>query len=241
MRFCLAFAFQNEAHWLGLHLPKLLEANSIDGVVTLDGGSDDDGPQIVRSVGASVYERPFDWQFGKHKNALIEHCEDEGYETMLLLDPDELMFPTDIDLIASTLAEGEIGIRFPTYHFEKDRYHWRANIYPDPHIRAWRLDKNPVRYEGTIHEWPHREGELVQAKPLPIHLFHYGGIHPHNERYYLKQINYRRLQNGKPPLSALPQNAEMGSEYQPREPFEKEQPLDPDIIGAKAPFGDDVI
>ena len=242
MRFCLAFTFQNEAHWLGLHLPKLLEAESIDGVVALDGGSDDDGVQILAEweilseLDISIYERPFDWQFGKHKNALIEHCEAEGYEAMLLLDPDELMFPADIDHIAEVLKGDAAGVRFPTYHFEEDRYHWMPKFYPDTHIRAWRLDQSPVRYRGIVHEWPYQDGKLVQAERIEGHLYHYSGIQPRTARYRLKYINYARLQEKKGPLSELPAGVEIKGDYRPREVFEGQQPLDPDVIGARAPF-----
>lgn len=235
MRFCVALAFQNEAHWLRLHLPRILEAESIDGIVALDGGSQDDGPEILVSLGAIVWWRPFDWDFGAHKNGLIEACEDGGYDAMLLLDPDELMFPEDVDRIADTL-EMATAVKFPTYHFEGDRYHWMPHFHPDPHIRAWRLDQSPIRYQGLVHEWPHQHGEIVEAVALDCHLYHYSGIQPRTEQYRLKHINYARIKSKLEPFRELPAGMDGSIPYRPRERFEGPQPLDPDVIGARAPF-----
>ena len=235
MRFCLAMAFQDEAHWLKLHLPRILEATSIDGVVALDGGSQDDGPEILVELGAIVYWRPFDWDFAAHMNALIECCEAEGYDAMLRLDPDELMWPADVDAVAAALKR-HIAVKLPTYHFEDDRHQWMPQHYPDFHIRAWRLDEDAVRYKGKVHEWPKRGGERLMAYEINAHLYHYEGIRPHSERRRLKHLNYQRLKAGKDALPELPAGVRVNGKYRPREPFAELQPLAPEEIGARAPF-----
>jgi len=52
----------------------------------------------------------------------------------------------------------------------------------------------------------------------------------------LKHLNYNRLRAKKAPLTELPEGMEIQGEYRPRERFEGAQPLDPSVIGARAPF-----
>jgi len=203
--------------------------------VALDGGSRDDGPEVLVELGAIVYWRPFDWDFSAHMNALVECCEAEGYDAMLRLDPDELMWPADVDAVAAALNHHG-AVKMPTYHFEEDRLQWMPQHYPDPHIRAWRLDQGSVRYEGAVHEWPRRDGEILKANRINAHLYHYEGIRPHDERRRLKHLNYSRLEAGQAPLEELPAGARVNGTYRQREPFAELQPLSPDEIGARAPF-----
>ncbi len=235
MRLCLAVAFQQEAHWLRLHLPRLLEAKSVAGLVTLDGGSTDGSADVALALGGVVAERAFGWDFSAHLNALIEACEAAGYDAMLRLDPDELMWPEDVDHVAGSLERGAGALMWPTYHFERDRLHWMPQLYPDCHIRAWMLDRG-VRYTGRLHEWPQPSQPCAIVKLEDVHLYHYEGIRT-DARRRLKHLNYQRLLAGLEPLSELPPGQpEIG--WRPYEVFERAQPLDPAVIGARAPFGE---
>lgn len=247
MRMCLAFAFQNDAHWLRLHLPVWVSAGVVDGIVALDGGSIDGGADVVREYGVTVYERPFDWNFGAHMNALIEACEAAGFDAVLRLDPDELMWPHDINLLSSLLGEYH-ALRLARYNFEGDRLHVFPYMYPDYQTRAWRLNQG-VRYEGRVHEtleasmkrlgWREDGGAGIGPREivsLPhVHLYHYEGLRQDAHRA-LKHVNYHRLMNGQPPVDALPEGYNTNGAPRFAVAFVGPQPLDPVSVGVYAPF-----
>lgn len=239
MKICLAFLFQNEAHWLNQHMP-VWNKVPWHGIVALDGGSADESVSIVKSYGGSVFKRPFDWSFREQLNALIWHCEMSGYDALVRLDPDELMFPDDLNLVIDYLQRGQGAIMWPTVNFEKDRNHWMPDKYPDYHIRAWHLNKG-VKYDGIVHIGP--DQSLAEAGIVPlvlrnIHLYHYEGLRSDPARR-LKHINYALLAKGETPLTTLPPNDEGQLGWRPYEPYRLLQPLAPEEIGLRAPFEDD--
>lgn len=246
MRVCLAFAFQNEIAWLRLHLPVMLRANALAGLVALDGGSSDGGADYVRSLGGVVYARPFDWRFGDHMNALIAACEAEGYEAMLRLDPDECLFAADIDAAAGLLHTYK-ALRLARFNFVGDRLSIYPYKYPDYQTRAFHLGYG-VRYFGDVHEtleksfraigWVEDGGELVAPRDIvmcpQIAIYHYGEIQA-DARFALKHVNYARLQQQLPPLDTLPAGYNTNGAARFSIPFEGAQPIDPHIVGAHAP------
>jgi len=57
MRLALGIVCLNEAPWLRLHLPIIMRASRIAGIVAIDGGSTDDSVAVLRSYGATVEHR----------------------------------------------------------------------------------------------------------------------------------------------------------------------------------------
>lgn len=227
MRFCIGFMFQNNAPWLELHLPLWSKAITLHGMVAVDGGSTDGSAHIARAYGVAVVKREFDWHFAAQGNALIEACEQAGYDTMLRLDPDEAMLPADVDRVGFALDYDRI-IALPRYNFVKDRYHYNPEWYPDFQRRGWRLNAG-VRYPDhqRVHEVP--EG-LPTAILDGVHIYHYGWIDD-PVKLGQKSVTYARLDGQHVDYGG-------GGEYPPHVPFpsSKPQPQDPAVIGARAPL-----
>jgi len=229
MRLCLAMAFQNEAQWLRLHLPALaLPADW--GLVGLDGGSEDDSRLVFEMHGGVVHERPFDWHFARHMNALIMACEAEGYDALLRLDPDELVYPDVFTAVAQMLATREC-VALPRYGFVRDRRHYNPRWHPDWQVRAFRLGVG-LRYDGAVHEQLNyadgfRMGYLPDDPRL--HIYHYGWILPLQARRE-REARYAALVGG----NADPA-AHLADGYPHYVPFMGGQPLDPEEVGALAP------
>lgn len=227
MRVCLAFMMLNEAHWLHLHLPSVLSAFDFDGIVALDGGSTDDSVTIVRQCGGTVYHRQWDWNFGAHANAMVVCAESAQYDIILQTAPDELW-----DKLPDLRSlPPRVGWAFPRYNFVADRLHLSANPdwYPDYQLRAWRLNEG-VRFRGVVHEMP----QLPSIEYKHTHIYHYGSIAPLRQRM-TQYENYRRIQRGEPVVATIPDDM-VGMDYPDRHAFVGTQPLDPRLIGEKAPF-----
>lgn len=236
MKFCIAFMFQNEAHWLRLHLPVLLQAAAIDGIVAVDGGSRDDGADYIRSLGGTVLERPWDWKPGDQENVVIQLAEWGGYDALLLTAPDELWFPAHIDRMKALMADAKtFALQFPTYNFVKDRRHYapQAPFFPDFHQRVWRLGQG-IRHVGVIDSTPNFAPERAR-RCMDMPLYHYSWIKPMAQQMF-KQVNFHRVRDGLPPVETLPPEVVV-EDYPFHVPFVWPQPLDPDVVGERAPYG----
>lgn len=243
MKFCIGIMFQNEADWLDLHLPVLMESGV--GLVGLDGGSTDGGVDVIRKHGGVYYENPYKWPPVHQHNKIIECCEDSGYDGMVKVDPDELFHPEHIAQMAELLEKHKV-LRFPTFNFVDDRRHYcpATPWYPDWHARAWRLNIG-IRYIHDFHSVPNwsqlgmqvrndirDDGERDVLNCGHIHLFHYGELKSRYARA-LRGANVRNAREGKPLIDALPEGTVLRAPF--RIPFVGEQPLDPDLCGDRAP------
>lgn len=229
MKLCLAMAFQNESQWLRLHLPALALPASW-GLVGLDGGSDDDSALVFAEHGGVVHTRPFDWHFARHMNALLAACEAEGYDAVLRLDPDELVFPDVYGAVVSALEYAD-AVALPRYGFVSDRAHHNPRWHPDYQVRGVRLGVG-LRYDGAVHEQlnyvdGYRLGYL-SGEPR-LHIYHYGWILPLDARR-AREARYAALVGG----NADPA-AHLVDGYPYHVPFEGAQPLEPEAVGALAP------
>lgn len=223
MKLALALMIQNSEAWLRLHLTREL-VRQFDGLVVVDGGSTDAGADYVRSLGGTVVERSFEWDFGAQGNYLIEQVEQLGFTAMMRLDPDEMIFAGSVPGIRARLSVPCI-LTFPRYNFVRDRMHVNPLWYPDHQARAWRLGCG-VRYEMVIHETP---TPVLPTMATLFHIYHYGWIADPDELIE-KQRNYHRLSN-------LPFHPPAEFSYPPAAPFDRgEQPLNPFEIGVRAPY-----
>jgi len=237
MSFCLMMMMQNSAHWLKLHLPAMLQANAIDCLVTLDGGSTDDSREYIKGLGGYVFERPFDWNFSTQANTLIEACESLKLDSCIRLDPDEMIWCYEINAICDLLKTYKL-VRQSRLNFWLSRRMYSPYPYPDWQSRAWRLNMG-IRYEGRVHEQLNWQAlgwrdqiEVVQAPHLPI--YHYGDC----IKRALTHYNYWRIQNNLPTVTELPidtpDNFINPSRFSI--PYAGPQPIDPDTVGEWAPF-----
>lgn len=235
MKLALALMFQNEAAWLKLHLPVMLPA--VDGLVALDGGSTDGSAEVIRALEGTVYERPFDWKFGEHAQALLDHVEAAGYDAILRLDPDELMFPEDIDGIRRELERGEFALlHLPRVNFVRDRLHYAPDLDPYRQWRAWLLNKGiSYRHEGTFqpaHETPAFEpGKMGMTKEVTQTIFHYGALKAPYDSHW-RNASYQALCANQPQPEYVP----VWMDWYPHQRYLGQQPLDPYEVGISAPF-----
>jgi hypothetical protein len=254
MKLAIAFHFQNELPWLEYHLPVWLKADGVDGVVAMDGGSKDGGADYVRSLGGTVTNRSFDFtDNGQEQNALIRFAEQCGYDAILHTAPDELWWPHQITQMKRYLESGKHqALTFPTYNFIGDRLHHAPYMpfHPDPHLRAWVLNKGHY-YPDGLHtqvgigsRWLFRQdcglgddGRDILYCP-DIYLYHYADIKPRNQRDLLA-VNRARGERGLTPLAVLPPDHQLSARPYCI-PFTGFQPLDPHEIGANAPYGSPV-
>jgi len=230
MTTCIGMMFQDEAHWLRLHLPILAESGLP--IVALDGGSKDDGASVIREYEGVVYRRKFEHDFGAQANALFDCCDGEHYSSVIWLAPDELMYPEDLLTIAE-LLKTENAMAFPRFNFMKNRLHVSPEAYPDYQIRAWKL-RNNIRVSGSVHETVYKSimGKGWMINQQQMHIYHYGGINPMTH-LALKHINYQRIEQGLPVFDELPEGMNAG-EYPKHVLFSGKQPLEP--IDIHAPF-----
>ena len=235
MKLCIGFMFQSEEAWLRLHLPVFLKSAAIDGIVAIDGGSNDNGAEYARSVGGVVMDRPWDWKPKDQENAVIQLAEWMGYDCILLTAPDEMWFPEHIDEMKRLMDDAKnFALRFPTYNFVKDRRHFAPEkpFFPDMHERVWRLGLG-IRHVGELDSTPSFSPE--QAKTcLHLPMYHYSHIKS-REGYTLKGLNFHRVKDGLPPLEKLPEGFPT-EDYPFHVPFKGPQPLEPDVIGENAPY-----
>lgn len=191
--FCIGMIFQNSEAWLRRHLP-LLQLHFVDGLVGLDGGSTDDSVRVFQDAGGAVYKRAFDYNFGAQSNALIEACEDAGFDLMLRLDTDEIMMPADILRCRWAAEGGEKIYSLRRIHYVGDYEHIMDTKWVDPQWRVWPLNKGVHYPEMRVHEVP--EG-LPRANLYHLRIYHYGyAIDPAQWRW--KQAVYDALDTGCP-------------------------------------------
>ncbi|MGE4277445.1 MAG: glycosyltransferase, partial [Lawsonibacter sp.] len=121
--------------------------NIVDEIVVVDTGSADNTVHIAESLGATVYDYPWDDNFSNARNFAIRHAKSAW---LLLLDADEQVDQNGLDTIVAFINTTE-----------KDGAYFRVRNYIGSYSpqdftmhNALRLLRNngKYRYEGAIHE-----------------------------------------------------------------------------------------
>lgn len=219
MNRCVGIMFQNEAHWLQLHLPHLV-SDSYD-IVMLDGGSTDDSAMVANKFTSVISYHQFNYNWSEQVNWLLQVALKKGYKYMLRLDPDELMFKDEIEKIFNLLEFQQYqSIALPRFNFEYDRKHYSKQLYPDYQARGFEIAE--VSFSGKVHEH-------INLPPIYVDdccIYHYEGLNTMQYRT-LKGINYKRIAEGLPVLDALPRDiAAQPMQYRYRVPFVGQQPVE---------------
>jgi GT2 family glycosyltransferase len=251
MRFCLGLVCLNEVPWLRLHLPVMLRAH-IDGVVVVDGGSHDGSYEVVREIAASKRcpfygeVHPWRWDFAEQQNHVVTLAERSGFDAMLKWDPDELLFAEHINQAAEVMeTQGAKAVVVSRYNFEENRCRYSPYLYPDKQLRFHVLNEGFYWYRrlhattNAYDQWTEPAGtDPDVARQIVwlshINIYHYEGLKPMRDRT-LKVLNYRRVAEGYPPLTALPEGHEVLS-YRYAVGFRGPQPLDWMECGENAPY-----
>ena len=139
----------------------------VDRILVGDTGSNDDSKAVASRFGAEVIEIPWEQDFSKARNQVLEKCE---CDWVLILDADEMLDPrsgrrirqliqaTDIYayhndvwnyVTASTPRIGPVAARQNSYQLEESRPY--PAYVPMPGIRLFRNHPG-VRFEGCVHE-----------------------------------------------------------------------------------------
>lgn len=144
----------------------------VDEIVVVDTGSADNTVPIAESLGATVYEYPWDDNFSNARNFAVGHAQSAW---LLLLDADEQVDPKGLDTIVSFINTTE-----------KDGAYFRVRNYigsysPQDYTlhNALRLLRNngKYRYEGAIHEQivcDDRKDYVNRFETLSVILNHFG-------------------------------------------------------------------
>ena len=107
----------NEAASIGRVLKEI--PRSIDRVIVVDNGSDDDTAAVARAFGASVVSEPRTG-YGTACQAGIKAAGEEGCDLIAFMDADYSDYPADLEKVIKPVAEGRadlvIGVRVAPPH-----------------------------------------------------------------------------------------------------------------------------
>ena len=197
MRLALGISVTNEVDFLRRHLPILVPC--FDGVYVCDGGSNDGSKEYIESFGNNVYllqgdfGKGLDWKEANHKNSVVLEAEKSGYDWILSLDADEVMFPRDIEVLKKYMTSENNFLRIPRIEFYGDVNHFKPALYPDFQGRAfrlnsgyhWRKDMHSIVYQGENQLSCSEMGDVTNVPTTPI--YHYGwaiALDKRMTRYY---------------------------------------------------------
>ncbi len=219
----LGMIVRNDERFLSMTLPLIRDC--FDEFVAVDAESSDRTREILKAYGAKVIVRPWNNNYSDARNEVIRNATGDW---MFMLDSDEAMFPEDIEKVRK-LMEQAICIRLPRIEFVTDGAHVDETVYPDWQGRVFALG-NGFHFRNRVHEILYKDsdgksawemGYFTDAPDCPI--YHYGQCRS-REEVWLKHHNYRLIQNGLPPLDAVPPNVEI-KPCEDLKPFTGDHPL----------------
>lgn len=216
MKLILGYIVRNEEQILKKTLP--LITPWVDHVLAVDANSEDATVEVLREAGVEVVSREWNGSFSDARNACITLAEEKfPGETMLMLDADEVMFPSSfMCLRAEAPRFPRSAFAFPRYEFVDDYDHFDPSFYPDWQIRCFPLNMG-YHFEKPLHESLCLEHGAVFGSPdcitMPcIHIFHYGKAQS-PEHVWVKYRNYELAAEGLPRISAPPEGTVFPTTY----------------------------
>jgi glycosyltransferase involved in cell wall biosynthesis len=130
-----------------------------DDVVVLDSGSTDDTCAVARSLGARIFERPFD-NFAEQRNYALDHIEFR-HEWVLHLDADEVVTPELRDEMAQAIEDSGYGAyRLASKLLFRGQWLKYSGMYPTYQARLGRRDELRFQQVG------HGQRETIAAERL---------------------------------------------------------------------------
>lgn len=236
----------NDLPFLKLHLPVFKDG--FDGIVTVaDPAEGVESIDYVKSLGAEVVYATWEYNWGSFANKMFSRAEELGYDAAMRLDPDECLMPEAGYRIKPILESEAALLVFPRHEFWGDRYHVRQ-IWPDDQARCWKLRRGIV-VQGKKHEGilfgahglsedstdPHCR--VLRIRDPYLHIFHYGwGSKTAIWNAMTKYQRQAQVAMGQSPEVNFAPDQPIARH--PTVPFTTPQPLDPDEVGAYAPFNE---
>jgi len=195
MKIALGIIVTNEINFLKRHLPLLIP--HFDGVFVCDGGSTDGSVEYLKTLNINLLQGDYGhwetWREDDHKNSVIIEAEKQGYDWILNLDADEIMFPEDIEELKRFMQGDNVFLMSPRIEFYGDTLHFKPQLYPDYQGRAIKLNQD-FRWVKPIHSYfqkigePKSAGEMGHATiVVSAPIYHYGwaiGLDQRLKRYY---------------------------------------------------------
>lgn len=237
MSICLGLLFhQADYPFLRLHIPYL--APAFGAGVDIVAASDDvnsEAAQFLRSVGAHVAQIEWTDDWSAALNQLMGVAATLKYQKMVRADPDELLFVEDVPKIDAALDTYSLMI-FTRINHWYDRAHYDVGCGSDFQYRAWRLDGS-CQYVSKRHEGIFYTGDPAGRVVVTDVVWHHYGDASRTGymRKALKYENYRRIDEGLPPVDKLPDDVHPGANV---ELFTGAQPIPPETCGLTAPFSE---
>lgn len=154
----------NEAHRLRECLATVAWA---DEIVVVDGGSTDGTPELARSLGARVVERPFT-DFADQRN--FAQAQATG-DWLLTLDADERITEALRDEVRAAVAGATVdAFRLPRLDYMFGRWIRHGGWYPQYHLHLARRGKG--RWVNPVHEVYEVAGPVGTLRSPVLHFAH---------------------------------------------------------------------
>jgi tetratricopeptide (TPR) repeat protein len=192
----------------------LSAAPFVDRIVVGDTGSVDESRDIVRKIGAELIEVPWEQDFSKARNRVLEK---RKCDWVLVLDADEMVDPlsganirnfirdphiygcrhTKWDYVTDSIARiGCQAARQNTFRLEESRPY--PSYVPTPALRLFR-NHPEIRFEGCVHETVSRRITALNLATAraDIVIHHFGFVRDSEEKRRAKNDLYHALGENK--------------------------------------------
>ena len=212
MKVALLLPFKNDLDILQYTLPKIPH-ELFDELIFLDTGSTDGSNDLIKKTFDNphiIYDKITELNWGRWRTMLMNRAKDLGCDWVFMLDSDETLFKESYEkLIAYMKHEASTLYRLARVNFCAKGM-WSQEFYPDWQARVMKLDAG-YYYNDRLHAQPKLDGKIAEGQFLPeIQIFHFGWVRD-PEKFTLKQLNYKRTQQGKPVLDKLPAGVKVRS------------------------------
>lgn len=219
MKFSLGMIVKNEAYYLSVILPIIRD--SFDEFVAVDAESTDETHAVLSKYHCKLIVRSWTG-YSDARNVAIQNLSGDW---ACMLDADEAMFPSDLQLIRQIVDQEPhiTSVTVPKHEFVGDHDQHEPYWYPDLKKRIFKLGIG-YHYVGSLHERLQLpDGKVDTERKVPeIHMYHYGQAKP-SEMTWLRHTNYDRHAKGLSLLTEIP--ADVVVQKRAGVPFLRDHPL----------------
>lgn len=212
MKLALGFILRNEMFLIDQVLRLL--AREFDGVLADDYGSTDGTLEVLDRHGVDLVRKEWRSDYSAARNSLVGRADSAGFDYILMLDGDEAIWPHDVAELREVTSKAAALRRINL--LPKGR--WQAHSYPDWQVRMIRCGGGVV-YRQPVHEVPFLGQYPVllgdDCSKLSASIYHYSLLKPASS-VWLKEENYRRIQNGLEPDWTIPVPADVVEVHDPK-------------------------